>query len=71
MPSLKNYKGQWCFIKPMICQEGFCSECNVYLKISRVFTSSLEEKVNGVAGVIDKILINERRHNDVSLSDPV
>ena len=26
-----NYKGQPCPFKPITCQEGYCTECNIYL----------------------------------------
>jgi len=29
-----NYKGQSCPHKPIICQEGYCSECCIYQDIS-------------------------------------
>jgi hypothetical protein len=32
MQSLKYRKGQPCRIKPILCEEGFCSECNIYLE---------------------------------------
>ena len=25
-----NKKGLWCPFKPMLCQEGYCSECQIY-----------------------------------------
>ena len=65
MQGLENCKGQWCFIKPIICQKGFCSECNIYLNIFHVFTSSLEEKANHVKVALDQILSAEL-HQHVS-----
>jgi hypothetical protein len=53
MPGLENYEGQWCFIEPIICQKGPCSECATYLKISRTFSELLEEKADRATGVLD------------------
>ena len=69
MPGSENCKGRWCFISPIICQKGFCSECMIYLKISREFTSALEENADPVGNVLDKILRGERRHTDVPLPE--
>lgn len=66
MPGLENSKGRWCFVKPMICQEGFCHECNIYLKISDLFTSMLEEKTNFVKDALDKVIALEYRQNGSS-----
>ena len=27
---IENHKGQPCWIKPITCQEGFCSGCEIY-----------------------------------------
>ena len=54
MFSLNYNKGQRCFIKPLLCQEGFCNECVIYLE-------KLEDKV---ASVIDKISIIEHTKPD-------
>ena len=27
-----NHKGQPCLYKKMLCQEGFCSECQIYIE---------------------------------------
>ena len=43
MAALENYKGQWCFIEPRICQKELCKQCGIYLKISRIFASRLKE----------------------------
>lgn len=32
MQSLKYRKGQPCRVKPILCEEGFCSECNINLE---------------------------------------
>jgi len=33
---MQNYKGNWCPWRPnLFCQEGFCEECEVWLKIER------------------------------------
>ena len=32
MKSLDNHKGKPCPYKPLTCQEGYCSECNIYLQ---------------------------------------
>jgi len=36
-----NYKGQPCPFKPITCQEGYCTECNIYLSFF------FEERENG------------------------
>ena len=69
MPGSENRKGRWCFITPIICQKGFCRECMIYLKISRVFTSSLEENVDPVGNVLNKILSGAPRPADVSFPE--
>jgi hypothetical protein len=30
MQNLEYHKGQICNFKPIMCQEGFCSECLIY-----------------------------------------
>jgi hypothetical protein len=25
----ENHKGTWCIQKPILCQEGYCSECSL------------------------------------------
>jgi len=30
MINLQYHKGQACNIKPILCQEGYCSECFIY-----------------------------------------
>jgi|WetSurMetagenome_2_1015567.scaffolds.fasta_scaffold321830_2 hypothetical protein len=67
MPGSENYKGQWCFIKPIICQKESCSKCQIYLDISRVFKSSLERKSDPVRNSLDSIINNEYRRTGVSL----
>ena len=32
MLNLECHKGQPCNLKPIFCQEGFCSECIIYLE---------------------------------------
>jgi hypothetical protein len=59
MLSLNYNKGQRCFIKPLLCQEGFCNECVIYLE-------KLEHKVTSV---IDKISIVEHQNFDPSLAE--
>ncbi len=27
---ITNYKGKSCLYQPILCQEGYCSECNIY-----------------------------------------
>jgi hypothetical protein len=41
MISLQCNKGQTCKIKPVLCQEGYCSECFIYQsKFSRLETTA-------------------------------
>ena len=28
--NLEYHKGQFCAYKPVFCQEGYCSECDIY-----------------------------------------
>ncbi|KKN70441.1 hypothetical protein LCGC14_0431360 [marine sediment metagenome] len=30
-PFPENHKGQWCYIQLKFCQEGICSDCQIYL----------------------------------------
>jgi len=57
MLSLNYNKGQRCFIKPLLCQEGFCNECVIYLE-------KLEDKVTRV---MDKISVLEHQKADPGL----
>ncbi len=59
MVGINFYKGQQCFIKPLLCQEGFCNECAIYLE-------KLEDKVTRV---LSKISIVERQKADTSLAE--
>lgn len=34
MLNLEYHKGQPCVFKPLLCQEGFCCECIIYLEQS-------------------------------------
>ena len=34
MLNLEYHKGQLCAYKPLLCQEGFCSECIIYVERS-------------------------------------
>lgn len=39
------HKGQVCFYKPIICQEGSCNECGIYLqRIGKLDLKDLEKK---------------------------
>jgi hypothetical protein len=41
MINQQYHKGQTCKIKPVFCQEGYCSECSIYLsKFSRLETAA-------------------------------
>ena len=31
MENNQYHKGSFCIYKPMFCQEGYCSECEIYL----------------------------------------
>ncbi len=39
-----NHKGTWCPYKQVLCQEGYCSECQVFLDVRG------EEKQGGILG---------------------
>ena len=39
---LEYHKGQPCVYKPILCQEGYCSECGVYYR-SLLHSESLNE----------------------------
>ena len=32
--NLENHKGCFCVHAPQFCQEGYCSRCEIYLKIA-------------------------------------
>jgi hypothetical protein len=37
MGNIQYHKGQGCIVKPVLCQEGYCSECYIYQsKFSRI-----------------------------------
>lgn len=27
----QNHKGEWCWLKDIFCQEGWCRDCQIYL----------------------------------------
>ena len=41
MTNLEYHKGSFCPYKPLFCQEGYCSECMIYIKMP-----SLSKQVN-------------------------
>jgi len=44
---LEYHKGQPCVYKPILCQEGYCSECDIYyqsLLHSELATKGTDEK---------------------------
>ena len=45
---LINHKGQWCIYKDVFCQEGYCTECEIYKKYIE------ELKVRGYINVLDE-----------------
>ena len=44
MLNLEYHKGQPCVFKPILCQEGFCSECIIGLEQSSQIKSSIIEE---------------------------
>jgi len=46
----ENNKGLWCPYKGLYCQEGYCSECFVYLeykaKLRDIAEENLKEVIN-------------------------
>ena len=45
-PSSK--KGLWCPFKPILCQEGYCHECQIYPDWQRRNSTSTNTRNNGV-----------------------
>jgi hypothetical protein len=53
MQSLKYRKGQPCRVKPILCEEGFCSECNINLEHalkSKLLAAKLFSRVESKIG---------------------
>jgi hypothetical protein len=44
MLNLEYHKGQPCVFKPLLCQEGYCSECIICLEQSVEITPPIIEK---------------------------
>jgi hypothetical protein len=44
MLNLEYHKGQPCVFKPLLCQEGFCSECIICIEQSSSITPSIIEE---------------------------
>jgi hypothetical protein len=42
-----NFKGQWCLVHTgLLCQEGYCSECSIFLReFNRRFHSRADEAI--------------------------
>ena len=32
---IENHKGTWCPYKSLFCQEGYCSECEIYQRLKQ------------------------------------
>jgi hypothetical protein len=45
MVNLEYHKGSFCIYSSVFCQEGYCSDCSVYLKMSAAakFVNSRDE----------------------------
>jgi hypothetical protein len=50
MKSLYYHKGQPCRVRPILCEEGFCSECYVNLE----YTQELKIPLARLAGKTEK-----------------
>lgn len=53
--NLENYKGRFCVHTSQFCQEGYCSRCEIYLKIvssdrqvNRRLGTALQEVANNL-----------------------
>lgn len=49
--NLDYYKGQYCVYKPILCQEGYCSECAIYYSSLR--HSALKNENANVKNVVN------------------
>ena len=44
---LENHKGSFCIRTPVFCQEGYCSRCQIYLKMATP-KESISERVGAM-----------------------
>jgi hypothetical protein len=44
MLNLEYHKGELCVLRPMLCQEGLCSGCIIYLEQSSQLNPSFSEE---------------------------
>jgi hypothetical protein len=66
MPIFGYLKGQRCIFKQILCQEGFCSQCMIYLEKPQVIASEMEHKVIRIKGIFENILTNEKPQSVIS-----
>ncbi len=62
MVKFEYHKGQECVFKPLLCQEGFCSDCFIYLEKLRPTKPSLIEEIEQFT-FKRKILCNSTSNN--------
>ena len=56
--NLETHKGRFCVYTPQFCQEGYCSRCEIYLKMA-----SSDRQVNGRLGTtLQEVAYNINQH---------
>ncbi len=63
MPDSGYFKGQTCIFKNILCQEGFCSECMIYLEKPQVIAFSIKDKISHLTAALESVLTAEQAHN--------
>ena len=61
MVNLENHKGCFCAYTPQFCQEGYCSRCEIYLKITssdRQVNRRLETTLQEVANNLNQRVLS-------------
>jgi hypothetical protein len=49
-------KGSLCIHRPLICQEGYCSECEIHTKKAQAIISKLVRHIKGKSHERDVVL---------------
>jgi hypothetical protein len=68
MPNMGYFKGQTCMLKPILCQEGFCSNCFIYLEKPQIIMSSIKGTVSHLTHVLGNVLTIENPQNTTASS---
>jgi len=57
MKNLEYHKGSFCIYKPIFCQEGYCSGCEI--RLEKAFSNESEE---GRIGTLKQAVANDRSY---------